>query len=258
MAQLQNMGSKSGQMSNKELFRRYFLFLCSAFVNAFGISVITKAMLGTSAISSLPFVLSLFTPYTMGQYTIGLNVLFISLEMTMMKKDELFKKRYEIISQLPIGILFGLFIDVSMHYLLVWLSPDYYLSQIATLLVGCFILAMGISLAVKAHVAMVSGEYLVQVIANYFNKEFGFVKVCFDVTLVSIASVLSLIFLSEIQGVREGTVIAALIVGPISHKLLPCWNIFDRWLSCQVVADCDGGDADYDARGGVGGKGEWV
>lgn len=37
MAQLQNMGSKSGQMSNKELFRRYFLFLCSAFVNAFGI-----------------------------------------------------------------------------------------------------------------------------------------------------------------------------------------------------------------------------
>lgn len=75
-------------MIRNELFRRYALFLCSVFVNAFGISVITKAMLGTSAISSVPFVLSLFTPYTMGQYTIYLNLLFILLEMTMMKRKK--------------------------------------------------------------------------------------------------------------------------------------------------------------------------
>lgn len=220
-------------MSRQELFRRYFLFICSAFINAFGISVITKAMLGTSAISSLPFVLSLFTPTTMGQYTIVLNVVFILTEMTMMSKSEIAQKRYEIICQLPIGILFGLFIDITMHYLLFWLEPTYYIEQITTLLLGCFILGAGISMAVKAHVAMVSGEYLVQVIAKYVGKDFGLIKVCFDVTLVVIASTLSLIFLSDIQGVREGTVIAALIVGPISHKLLPCWDVFDRWL-CPV------------------------
>lgn len=217
-------------MTNKELLHRYLLFLCSAFINAFGISVITKAMLGTSAISSLPFVLSLFTPLTMGQYTIALNVLFILLEMAMMKKSEIKQKRYEIFSQLPIGILFGLFIDISMHYLLSWLSPVCYVAQISALLVGCLILSMGISLAVKAHVAMVSGEYLVNVIAKFINKEFGVIKVCFDVTLVLIASSLSLFFLHDIQGVREGTVIAALIVGPISQCLLPLWKVFDRWL----------------------------
>ena len=50
----------------KDLFRRYLLFSVSVFINALGISVITKAMLGTSAISSVPFVLSCFTPFTMG------------------------------------------------------------------------------------------------------------------------------------------------------------------------------------------------
>ena len=221
---------KNIQMIRNELFRRYALFLCSVFVNAFGISVITKAMLGTSAISSVPFVLSLFTPYTMGQYTIYLNLFFILLEMLMMKKKEIVMKRYELISQIPVGFCFGLFIDISMNYLLVWLSPDYYLAQIVALLVGCFILGLGISLEVKANVSMVAGEYLVQVIAKFVHKEFGFIKVCFDVSLVLIACVLSATFLSNIEGVREGTVIAALAVGPISHLLLPYWRIFDSWL----------------------------
>ena len=217
-------------MSKNELFRRYTLFLCSVFVNAFGISVITKAMLGTSAISSAPFVLSLFTPYTMGQYTIYMNVLFILLEMTMMKKEEIKIKRYELAIQIPAGLCFGLFIDISMHCLLAWLSPSYYIAKVVTLFVGCFILGLGISLEVKAGVAMVAGEYLVQVIAKFVRREFGFVKVCFDVSLVLIACTLSATFLSGIEGVREGTVVTALIVGPISHWLLPYWKIFDAWL----------------------------
>ena len=217
-------------MSRNELFRRYTLFLCSVFVNAFGISVITKAMLGTSAISSVPFVLSLFTPYTMGQYTIYMNILFILLEMTMMKKEEIKIKRYELAIQIPAGLCFGLFIDVSMHCLLAWLSPSYYIAKVVTLFIGCFILGLGISLEVKAGVAMVAGEYLVQVIAKFVHREFGFVKVCFDVSLVLIACALSATFLSSIEGVREGTVVTALIVGPISHWLLPYWKIFDAWL----------------------------
>lgn len=217
-------------MNRIELHRRYLLFLCSVFINAFGISVITKAMLGTSAISSVPYVLSLFTPGTMGQYTIYMNILFVFVETTMMKRGEISAKRYELISQIPIGILFGLFIDLSMHVLVGWLSPGSYLAKIVTLLAGCFILGLGISLEVKAGVSMVSGEYLVQVISRFFHKEFGFVKVCFDVTLVLIACTLSLSFLSGIEGVREGTVITALAVGPISHVLRPCWKVFDGWL----------------------------
>ena len=198
-------------MSKKELYKRYFLFLCSIFINSFSIAVITKAALGTSPISSVPYVLSLFTPFTMGQYTIVMNLIFILLEMTMMSRLEIHEKRYELWAQVPITLCFGSFIDVSMHVLW-WLEPTAYLSQIVTLLVGCVLLALGISIEVKANVAMVTGEYLVQVISRFVKREFGFVKVVFDVTLVTIACLLGLIFMSRIDGVREGTIVAALIV----------------------------------------------
>ena len=42
-------------------------------------------------------------------------------------------------------------------------------------------------------------------------------KLGFDSTLVALACILSFCFIGGLHGVREGTVIAALIVGPIVH-----------------------------------------
>lgn len=100
---------------------------------------------------------------------------------------------------------------------------------------GCFLLGMGVSLEVKANVAMVPGEFIVGVIAERLGHDFGWVKMDFDITLVTIACVFSLLFLPHIEGVREGTVVAALIVGPISHFLQPCWHVMDRWLSTSTL-----------------------
>lgn len=61
---------------DKYLLRRYFLFVIAVFVNAFGIAFITKGMLGTSPVTSVNYVLSMFTPVTMGQWTIITNLLY--------------------------------------------------------------------------------------------------------------------------------------------------------------------------------------
>lgn len=219
-------------MSRSELLRRYLLFLVAVFVNGFSIAVITRALLGTSPISSVPYVLSLCVPSggTLGSYTIIMNFLFILLEMCMMKRHEIREKRYELLLQVPITLCFGFFIDVSMH-ILWWLEPTHYLTQMITLLVGSVLLGVGISLEVKADVAMVTGEYLVQVISRFVKREFGFVKVYFDVSLVLIACAISLFYMGRVEGVREGTVIAALLVGPVTHFIVPYCRIFDRWLT---------------------------
>ena len=99
------------------------------------------------------------------------------------------------------------------------------------LLVGCVILALGIALEVKANAAMMAGEYFVKTITRRFHGEFGYVKLGFDITLLTIACILSLVFLSDIQGVREGTVVSALLVGPIVHFVSPAYHVFDRWLN---------------------------
>lgn len=210
--------------------RRYILFAVSLFVNAMGIAFITKALLGTSPITSVTYVLSMFTPLTIGQWTIVLNLLFVLFELPFMTRKKLKDDLRMFLLQIPISLCFGTFIDLSMN-MLYWLEPVKYIDQIIYLLVGCVILAAGITLEVKANVAMMAGEYFVRVISQRFHGEFGYVKLCFDITLVCIACLFSICFMSGIYGVREGTVAAALLVGPIVHFISPYYRCFDKWIN---------------------------
>lgn len=216
---------------NKFLLRRYLLFCVALFVNALGIAFITRAALGTSPITSVTYVLSMFTPFTIGEWTIMLNILFVVLEPFMMTRQDLKEDLRMFLLQIPISFCFGIFIDICMHYILFWLNPATYPSMIIALLIGCVILAVGIALEVKANAAMMAGEYFVKVITRRFRGEFGYIKLGFDVTLVAIACILSLIFMSGIYGVREGTVIAALIVGPIVHFVSPYYKFLNKWIA---------------------------
>lgn len=195
-----------------------------------GIAFITKALLGTSPITSVTYVLSMFTPLTIGQWTIVLNLLFVLFELPFMTRKELKDDLRMFLLQIPISLCFGTFIDLSMN-MLYWLEPVKYIDQIIYLLVGCVILAAGITLEVKANVAMMAGEYFVRVISQRFHGEFGYVKLCFDITLVCIACLFSICFMSGIYGVREGTVAAALLVGPIVHFISPYYRCFDKWIN---------------------------
>lgn len=214
----------------KYTLRRYLLFVVALFVNSLGIAFITKALLGTSPITSITYVLSMFTPYSMGVWTILLNLLFVLIELPLMTKKDLKADLRMYLSQIPISFCLGVFIDISM-FVLSWLNPSVYGAKIACLLVGCVILALGIAMEVKANIAMLAGEFMVNTISRRFKKDFGYVKLGFDVTLLVIACALSLIFMSGIRGVREGTVVAALLVGPIVHFISPYYRIFDKWIT---------------------------
>lgn len=74
-------------MAKESLFKRYLVFIIGVIINSFGIAFITKAALGTSPISSLPCVLSLkFTP-TLGEFTFIMNMLFIIIQIILLRKN---------------------------------------------------------------------------------------------------------------------------------------------------------------------------
>ena len=202
----------------KQLLKRYFVFILGVLINSFGIGFITKAALGTSPISSVPCVLSLKFNPTLGEFTFVMNMIFILLQVILLRKK--FQKIQFL--QIVVNIIFSGFIDVSMFLLQVF-TPDTYIIKLFSLLFGCAILAFGIYLEVAANVLMVPGEGVVAAIANVTKKEFGSIKVCFDVTLMLTATLLSLLFFHQFQGIREGTIISAFIVGLIVklyHKKL--------------------------------------
>ena len=126
------------------LIKRYFFFILGLIINSFGVAFITKSALGTSQISSIPYVLSLkFTNLSFGQTTFIFNMLFILIQLLILKKD--FRPIQFL--QIAANILFSSFIDVSMT-LLTGLNPQTIPLRTLSLLVGCAILAVGISVEV--------------------------------------------------------------------------------------------------------------
>ena len=195
-------------MVQKKTLLRWGLFLIGILINAFGIAFITQAALGTSPISSVPYVLSLQFPMTLGEFSLFLNLFFILLQVLLLRRRfPLFQ-----LLQLPVSFLFSIFIDFSMS-LLEGLTPANYGMQLVSLIAGCLILAVGINIEVGANVLLVPGEGVVKAISTVTRREFGTVKVCFDVTLMATSLVLSLIFFHGLNGIREGTVISALLMG---------------------------------------------
>ena len=62
-------------------------------------------------------------------------------------------------------------------------------------------------------VLVVPGEGIVRALAQTTKIKFGTVKVYFDVTLIVIAGILSLLFFQKFNGVGIGTVVSAIVVG---------------------------------------------
>ena len=197
-----------------EKLKRYLIFLVGLFVNSLGVSLITKANLGTSPISSIPYVLSLNFPFTLGNFTIFFSIFLIVLQLIILRKN--FKLEH--ILQIPVSIIFGYFIDLTM-ILFSWVNPEAYIMKIVYLLIGCLILGVGVYMEVLADVVMLPGESFVRAIVLTWKTNFGTTKICFDVSMSVIAAVLSFIFAGRLDGVREGTVIAALLVGFIARLI---------------------------------------
>ena len=197
-----------------ETLKRYLIFLVGLFVNSLGVSLITKANLGTSPISSIPYILSLNFPFTLGNFTIFFSIFLIVLQLIILRKN--FKLEH--ILQIPASIIFGYFIDLTM-ILFSWVNPEAYIMKIVYLLIGCLILGVGVYMEVLADVVMLPGESFVRAIVLTWKTNFGTTKICFDVSMSVIAAVLSFVFAGRLAGVREGTVIAALLVGFIARLI---------------------------------------
>ena len=197
-----------------EKLKRYLIFLVGLFVNSLEVSLITKANLGTSPISSIPYVLSLNFPFTLGNFTIFFSIFLIVLQLIILRKN--FKLEH--ILQIPVSIIFGYFIDLTM-ILFFWVNPEAYIMKIVYLLMGCLILGVGVYMEVLADVVMLPGESFVRAIVLTWKTNFGTTKICFDVSMSVIAVVLSFVFAGRLAGVREGTVIAALLVGFIARLI---------------------------------------
>ena len=207
-------------MTKDDIKRRISVFILGLGLSGFGVAMTTQAGLGTTPISSLPYVLCEIFSFSFGTFTFVFNLALIFSQLLLLKK-EFTPAQY---LQIPVTLLFSCVIDLVM-FLLSGLTVEAYPARIALLLAGCVTLGFGIALQVVAEAIYIPGEGLVRAIAAKLKKEFGIIKTVFDSGMVTMAVILSLACCQAVVGFREGTIIAALIVGSIVrffiHRLQP-------------------------------------
>lgn len=197
-------------MNLREHIIRYSMLTLGLFIMALGVSLSIKANLGTTPISCIPYVLSLGLHLTVGEFTIIFNILLILLQILLLRKD--FEK-WQLL-QIIVVIMFGYFTDLTL-WLLTNINVNGYILEWIITLISCFTLAFGILIEVKAEVIYMAGEGIVLAISKVIGIEFGKVKPFFDVSMVIIGVISSFLLVGKLSGIREGTIIAAIIIGLI-------------------------------------------
>ncbi len=193
---------------NRDHVKRITMFVIGLFVMTFGIALSTKADIGTTPISSIPFVLSLTTGVELYLTTFALNIGLIVLQYLVLRKDF----SYVSLFQLPVSIVFSFFTKITVDLVSGW-SPQSYVECWIYAVLSVVILGAGVALVVNSRTTMVPGEGAVLALSIKTKVPFSRMKIIFDVTNISIAAVISLISFGGLQGVREGTIFAALTVG---------------------------------------------
>ena len=194
---------------------------------SFGIAFSIQAGLGTSPISSLPYVVSRLTPFSVGAATIALHCTLILLQIALLRRQ------YDPIQllQLPAALVFGLLTDFSV-WVLQGVTCTSYPMRWLLCAIGILLVGVGVSFEVTAGVVTLAGEGMVLAVCRVFPVKFAAAKVGLDVTLVLLASILSRLFLGELTGVREGTAAAALCVGLVARQVnKPMGRFAERFLT---------------------------
>ncbi len=227
----------SMRISTSELVRRYCVLFSALIVGAFGVTLVTRSTLGVNSVACFSYVSSVYFPVTMGMVTIAFNACMLLGQWLIFTKEQRRSELINLLLQVPVIMVFGLMVDVWM-YLTRDLILDAYWQKMVVLLVGSLIIALNIALQAIASVSMLACDAFVRFLAQRIQHRLGSVKLCYDLLLVASAAAMSLIcsHFSEIVGIREGTVIGAIIVGPLVQVWLSRLVFVKRWCQHSAVA----------------------
>ncbi|MGI6535708.1 MAG: DUF6198 family protein [Eggerthellaceae bacterium] len=238
---------KRGDMPWGERIKRYLICFLGIFCISFGVALFTKSGTGTSAISVIPYTLSLvLTQLTYGTWVALFNMALALAQAVMLRgKTDWF----DIVQQLIFATVFGSIVDLSM-WILTNYNPDVYWQCFLTMLVSVPILALGAYLTLISRVGVMAGDGFARTISQVTGKEFAVIRVISDSTMAVIAIIMCLAFWGQLITVREGTICAALFTGTVvgwyskhlkgfEYALLPNNRAQDQAAKAQTPVPAD-------------------
>ena len=189
---------------------RIFIYCFALLLMALGVALSVNSNLGVSPVNSLPYVVSRILNVQMGTCVTVIFCFYILLQWIILRKE------FQIIQLLQIAFstIFGYFVDFAKALVGTFALPGY-LGQLTMLAASIVLIALGVLLYMDAQLVPMPMEGLASTIAKKLNKPFPTMKMAVDCLAVIIGIVLSFAFLGKLDGIREGTIITAVLVGKL-------------------------------------------
>ena len=196
-----------------KLAARLAIYCLGLLILAFGIALAVNSNLGVSPVSSLPYVVSQIAGISLGTCTILVYICYILLQMVISRKFQ-----PALLLQLVFSTIFGWFVDGAKWVLGDFCLPTYF-GQLAMLAASILLIGFSLVLYIDVQLAPMPAEGLVGCLSEKLRKPFSSMKTLVDCSSVLIGAVLSLLFLRKLVGIREGTILTALLVGKMMGLL---------------------------------------
>lgn len=214
MAPLTKENSKLKELAAAVTVPKLCSYVGGILLIALGINLSKTAGLGISPVASIPYAVELIWGIELGTATAMIYVLLILLQLILLRKLSV-----AVALQFVTTFVISLFTTItSREHLLCWLpQPESYVMSLVMLVISNLFIGVGVYFYIKPSYIPLPAEGLAKTVVEVTGGKIEFfnAKVAVDCGLVLTAVILGLIVLGKVAGVREGTVITALLVGKI-------------------------------------------
>lgn len=197
-------------MNHRKVFvSRLVFYILGLMIMTLGVAISVKSDLGVSPISSIPYTLTCAAGIELGRATIIFSIFMVLLQIVLLRKQ------FKIIGllQLPIGILFGLFMTFCCNLVTALPAPGSVTVQFIMMLISTVIIALGVFMYVPTGFIPLAPEGAMLAVARITKRKFADIKLISDISMVVISGITCFVVLGELGSVGIGTVVAAVLVG---------------------------------------------
>ncbi len=189
---------------------RAVCYVLGMLILAVGLTLTAETHLGASALTAIPFVLSLRFPISFANATLIFFSIYVAVQLVLTRDRRMV---IPILLQLPLSVLFTRVMHVAQDTIDVEAFP--FPARLGFLALAIVFTGIGAAMTLKMKLIPNPGDGFVQTLAEKSGKPLGTTKNVVDIISVCTAALLSLLFMGRLEGVGIGSVMAMLGVGRV-------------------------------------------
>ncbi len=209
--------------------KRAAVYFLGLFIMAIGVVFSVKSALGVSPVTCLANVVYQIFGVSRGISFLSLGVcttltycLYIFVEVLILRRDFQAKMLLQILA----STIFGFAVNLATALFHFLPAPTTYPMRLLFLFCSIPMVAFGVMLYLAPNILPTPGEGLSLAVSKKIGKPVATCKIIVDCCLVLTSAGVSLVAFHGLIGVREGTVISALLVGFVMKRMMRVCNPF--------------------------------